>query len=254
MNKLEFRLLRPEEVEVRIASISKKGDGVTLLIYKDARVDQTILDETVGIYNWQRRHTRDNHNCIVSIWDEDKKQWIEKEDVGTESNTESEKGLASDSFKRACFNLGIGRELYTAPFIYFSNKEAVIDEKSKRCFDRFICTDIKYNDKKIESIKILDTNTDVEKTFTNKRNTPAAETKKKVQKKVEQKKQEREDKSEAKLREEEQKQELINQLTALVTNNEENTKIFQDYVLKRKLSKGDMTIEHYEEIIKLIEG
>ena len=102
---LEFRLLRPEEVEVRLARVTEKG--VMLLVYKDARVDQTILDETVGAYNWQRRHTRDNHNCIVSIWDSEKGQWIEKEDVGTESNTESEKGLASDSFKRACFNWGI---------------------------------------------------------------------------------------------------------------------------------------------------
>ncbi len=74
-----------------------------------------ILDETVGVYNWKREHTRDNANCIVSIYDQEKKEWISKEDTGTESNTEKEKGLASDSFKRACVNLGIGRELYTAP-------------------------------------------------------------------------------------------------------------------------------------------
>ena len=74
--------------------------GCSLLLYKDARCDMNILDETVGSKNWQRKHTRDNANCIVSIWDEDKKQWIEKEDTGTESYTEKEKGQASDSFKR----------------------------------------------------------------------------------------------------------------------------------------------------------
>jgi hypothetical protein len=76
-----------------------------------------ILDETVGEMNWKREHTRDNRNCVVSIWDDEKSQWISKEDTGTESNTEKEKGLASDSFKRACVNWGIGRELYSAPRI-----------------------------------------------------------------------------------------------------------------------------------------
>lgn len=117
MNK--FRALRADEVECRVAMVDKKAGGwVTLLLYKDARCDQNILDETVGPTNWQRHHSRDNANCIVSIWDEEKQQWIEKEDTGTESNTEAAKGLASDSFKRACFNWGIGRELYTAPVIF----------------------------------------------------------------------------------------------------------------------------------------
>lgn len=115
MEKLKFRCLKADEIDCRIATV--RANGITLLLYKDARVDQNILDETVGPMNWQRRHCRENANCIVSIWDDDKRQWIEKEDTGTESYTEKEKGLASDSFKRACFNWGIGRELYTAPFI-----------------------------------------------------------------------------------------------------------------------------------------
>lgn len=113
---MEFRLLKAEEIDVRVAQIEKTW--CTLLLFKDARVDQNILDESVGQMNWQRHHSRDNANCIVSIWDEDKKQWVEKEDTGVESYTEKEKGLASDSFKRACFNWGIGRELYTAPSIF----------------------------------------------------------------------------------------------------------------------------------------
>lgn len=116
--ELKFRPLRADEVELRVSTCN--ANGFSLLLYKDARCDQNILDETVGALNWQRHHLRDNANCIVAIWDTDKEQWIEKEDTGTESFTEKEKGLASDSFKRACFNWGIGRELYTAPFIWIS--------------------------------------------------------------------------------------------------------------------------------------
>ena len=115
-----FRTLRANEIDARVGTVKEKG--ISLLLYKDARCDQNILDETVGPYNWQRSHSRDNANCVVSLWDEKKKQWISKEDTGTESNTEKEKGLASDSFKRACFNWGIGRELYSAPFIWISGK------------------------------------------------------------------------------------------------------------------------------------
>lgn len=119
---MKFRLLKASEIDCRVAQIEKTW--CTLLLYKDARVDQNILDETVGCMNWQKRYVRENANCIVGIWDEEKKQWVEKEDTGTESFTEQEKGLASDSFKRACFNWGIGRELYTAPSIFiYPNKE-----------------------------------------------------------------------------------------------------------------------------------
>ena len=100
MNK--FRELRADEIDCRVAMV--KENGCSLLLYKDARCDMNILDETVGEMNWQRQHGRDNANCIVSIWDNEKNQWISKEDTGTESYTEKEKGLASDSFKRACFN------------------------------------------------------------------------------------------------------------------------------------------------------
>ena len=113
-----FRKLKADEIDVRIAQVKPKDEKVQLLLYKNARVDMDILDETVGSMNWQRKHSRDNANCAVGIYDEKKGEWVWKEDTGTESNTEAEKGLASDSFKRACFNWGIGRELYTAPQIW----------------------------------------------------------------------------------------------------------------------------------------
>ena len=128
--KIEFRKLRADEIDCRIGQI--KDSGLSLLLYKDARCDMNVLDEAVGALNWKREHTRDNRNCIVSIWDEDKKEWVSKEDTGTESNTEAEKGLASDSFKRACVNWGIGK----------CNIE-VMGGKPK-CFDKFKVVKLTY--------------------------------------------------------------------------------------------------------------
>ena len=104
------------EIDFRIQSVSSFG-WATILAYKDARVDMTRLDEAVTPLGWKREHLNNNANCIVSIWNEKTKQWISKEDTGTESRSEAQKGLASDSFKRACFNWGIGRELYDYPLI-----------------------------------------------------------------------------------------------------------------------------------------
>ena len=160
MAKLEFRDLRANEIDVRIAQIGEKG--LSLLLYKDARCDMNILDETVGAFNWQRVHSRDNANCTVSIWDAEKGQWITKEDTGTESNTEAAKGLASDSFKRACFNWGIGRELYTAPFIFVKADKCKIttNDKGKRvCYDKFVVQEIAVENKKITGLVIVNAGT-----------------------------------------------------------------------------------------------
>lgn len=114
----EIRLLNADEIDARVATVNQKG--CSLLLYKDARCDMRLLDETFGSMNWTRSHEVIDGNlyCNVSVWDEEKKMWITKQDVGVESYTEKEKGQASDAFKRACFNFGIGRELYTAPFIW----------------------------------------------------------------------------------------------------------------------------------------
>lgn len=153
-----FRKLRADEIDCRIAQIKEtpKGKGLSLLLYKDARCDQNILDEVVGPFNWKREHTRDNRNCIVSIKNPDNGEWVSKEDTGTESNTEREKGLASDSFKRACFNWGIGRELYTAPFIWITEKDCRIKENRGKlvCYDRFTVKGIGYTDGVITGLEI----------------------------------------------------------------------------------------------------
>ena len=164
-----FRDLKANEIDVRIAQITEKG--LSLLLYKDARVDQDILDETVGAMNWQRRHARDNANCIVEIWDKEKQQWISKEDTGTESFTEKEKGLASDSFKRACFNWGIGRELYTAPFIWISSDKCNIVKNQQgkfTCKDKFVVEAIEITNKVIMRLAIKNVRTN-ERVFSGKR-------------------------------------------------------------------------------------
>lgn len=150
-----FRLLRADEIDVRVGQV--KESGCSLLLYKDARCDMNILDESVGALNWTREHGRDNANCVVSVWDEKKSSWVSKEDTGVESNTEKEKGLASDSFKRACVNWGIGRELYTAPFIWIESKNLTMydtgrkDRYNKPVYgvkDKFAVEKIKYDEKR----------------------------------------------------------------------------------------------------------
>ena len=133
----QIRLLNADEIECRIASISEKG--LSLLLFKDARVDQKILDETFTPFGWRRSHQTIDGNlyCTVEIWDEEKEQWIGKQDVGTMSYSQKEKGQASDSFKRACFNWGIGRELYTAPFIWIPAGKVSIQKQG----DKFVSSE-----------------------------------------------------------------------------------------------------------------
>lgn len=149
---IEFPLLRAKDIECRIQSVKEKG--LVLLLYKNARVDMALLDKTVGPLNWQRSHSRDNANCTVAIWDEKKEEWVAKEDTGTESNTEAQKGLASDSFKRACFNWGIGRELYSAPFIWIPS--GMCDIQNGKCYDKFEVDKIGYTeDREINFLVIV---------------------------------------------------------------------------------------------------
>ena len=151
MNK--FRDLRADEVECRIGQVNKQGKGLTLLLYKDGRTDMNILDETVGAENWQREHyeCKGNMYCKVGIFCDG--QWVWKSDCGTESNTEAEKGEASDSFKRACVNWGIGRELYTSPFIWIPSDKCRID--NGKCYDKFTVKEIVIENKVIVGLAIL---------------------------------------------------------------------------------------------------
>ena len=170
---MKFRALKASEIDCRIQSIGQNKTGAvgtTILLYKDARVDMNILDETVGAMNWQREHSVVNGNlyCTISIWDEVKEQWISKSDVGTESNTEKEKGQASDSFKRAGFNWGIGRELYSAPFVYIQlDKSEYIERNGKLTSNaKFKVKDIAYDENRnIVRLVVVDSKGKVRYTF-----------------------------------------------------------------------------------------
>lgn len=164
---MKFRDLRADEIDIRVQSVKTDKDGnpkgVILLLYKNARCDMNILDETVGAENWQREHyeCKGNLFCRVGIKCGDTYVW--KSDCGSESNTEAEKGEASDSFKRACFNWGIGRELYTSPFIWIPAnlcKKLVPNGKDKygkptfACNDKFGVSKITIKDKRITELVV----------------------------------------------------------------------------------------------------
>ena len=157
--EMNIRLLRADEIECRVATINEKG--VSLLLFKDARVDLKILDETFGAFGWQRTHQSIDGNlyCTISLWDAEKQQWISKQDVGTKSYSEQEKGQASDSFKRAAFCVGVGRELYTAPFIWIPAAKAKVQKKGDKYTtnEHFSVSQISYNDnREIISLVIKD--------------------------------------------------------------------------------------------------
>lgn len=161
---MKFRDLRADEIEVRVQSVKEKG--LVALLYKNARTDMDILDETVGPENWERHHyeVKDALFCALKIRvpryekDENGKDvvigydWIEKCDCGVESNMEAKKGESSDSFKRAGFCWGIGRELYSSPFIWIDAKNCNIS--NGKCFDKFSVEKIKIEDGKITGLAI----------------------------------------------------------------------------------------------------
>lgn len=162
---IEIRRLKADEIDIRVGQVF--NGGCRLLLYKDARCDMNILDEVYGVLGWQRTHDVVNGNlfCTVSIWDAEKKEWVHKQDVGTESNTEKEKGEASDSFKRACVNLGIGRELYTPLDIRLKCETVEKDVAGKKKYElknpyvKYEVRSIEYNDKReIIVIVIVDEN------------------------------------------------------------------------------------------------
>ena len=155
-----FRDLQPDEIEVRVGEVYEKG--LTLLLYKNARCDMAILDEVMGPMNWQREHyeCKGNLFCRVGIRHQD--EWVWKSDAGSPSNFEAEKGEASDAFKRACFNWGIGRELYTAPRIWAPADRVNLKKNAKgkwACYDEFAVVKTVIENHVIQCLAIKDMTT-----------------------------------------------------------------------------------------------
>lgn len=158
MSNFNFRPLQADEIECRVGNVSEKG--ISLLMYKNARVDMALLDEVVGPENWKRDHEVVNGNlfCTVSIRTTNG-EWVSKQDVGTESNTEKEKGQASDAFKRACVNWGIGRELYTCPFVWINLAANEWYQKNGKKYPspRFSVSAIEYDEsRRVSYLVIID--------------------------------------------------------------------------------------------------
>lgn len=157
---ISFPALTKDDIEVRIAQCTEKG--VQLLLYKTARCDMKLLDEAVGQENWDCEYKSIDGKlfCTVGIrcFDEKYNEWVYKQDVGVESNMEPVKGEASDAFKRACFKWGIGRELYTAPFIWVK-KESLQRHKQNdngkwTCRDMFSVRKVVSKNGKITELEI----------------------------------------------------------------------------------------------------
>lgn len=163
---VKFRDLRADEIECRVQSV--KDNGLVLLLYKDARTDMNILDETVGAENWQNRFYEHKGILFCSLGintNYDKPdmpdRWVWKDDAGVESNTEAEKGNASDARKRSGTAWGIGRCLYTSPFIWITADKCNIKEGKNAqgktvysCYDKFIVEKIKIENKQITALAI----------------------------------------------------------------------------------------------------
>lgn len=167
MEKLEFRLLEKEEIECRVQQVMKDNSGCILLLYKTARTDYNLLDEVVGAMNWKcdYKEIKGNLYCEISIYNKDLQQWISKSNCGVESNTEAEKGEASDSLKRAGFVWGIGRELYTAPFTYIKlTPDDFVNSKLKT---QFKVKEIGYTYRNITKLVIEDNKGNVRFSYNN---------------------------------------------------------------------------------------
>lgn len=157
--ELKFRDLLADEIECRVGSTNE--NGFQLLLYKNARIDMALLDEVVGVGNWQREHIILGNDiyCRLGIWNKELNQWVWKTDAGSSGTIEEEKSKASDSFKRAATNFGLGRCLYSAPFIWIvvKDKQGNLTGESKK--EHYSVKVIGYKDHKITQLVIINDKT-----------------------------------------------------------------------------------------------
>ena len=116
----KIRTLRAEEIEVRTQSV--KNNKANMLLYINSRSATDLLDETYGMENWMIEY-KDVAGQIygrLSVYDTETDRWVVREDTGSESNVEAEKGLASDILKRCIVRLGV-TELYSSPKIQWED-------------------------------------------------------------------------------------------------------------------------------------
>ncbi len=250
--KIKIRALRADEIEVRVGQVTEKG--VSLLLYKDSRCDKRILDETFGVDGWANCYSEIKGNLFCSIMLQDKHtgMWIQKQDCGVESNTEKEKGEASDAFKRAGFNVGIGRELYTKIFIFVkvptkvrtrtvNGKTETVIVNGKKVYDlenpfeKWYVSKINTNNEteKIEYLQIANSKDEVVFTY----GKPIPETKK------------------VEVKPEEEKTITVDEQKNLFTLANKNNDIVKNVIGRYKYEKtAEIKVSDYEQICKEIEA
>lgn len=146
-------LLTPEDIEVKIKQVTKSG--ALALIFKTARTDRRILNQVYGPLNWTSDYktVKDNLYCGIGIRESSDQDFVWKWDCGIESRSDDDgnekKGEASDAFKRAGFQIGIGEELYSSPLIWL-DVETVEKGNGKWVlkdpFAKYVVTHIAYNE------------------------------------------------------------------------------------------------------------
>lgn len=139
-------MIKLSDIKYRVGSTGKTRDGgdfATFLIYIDARTAMDELDAKFGELNWQFKWEKDPAATwairgILKVWSKSQSEWVEFHDVGypeatkterwdtntseykklTTDDSEWQKDAISDAMKRCAVQVGIGRELYRAPFLY----------------------------------------------------------------------------------------------------------------------------------------
>jgi hypothetical protein len=123
INNIKWDLLQANDIEVRVGGKIKDTDNISLLLYQDSRCTARNLDKQFGAFGWQIDYKVVGEQIYgtLSIWDEEKKEWVAKSDTGDKSNISEDKGQSSDILKRCAVRWGFGTELYTAPKIVVPN-------------------------------------------------------------------------------------------------------------------------------------
>ncbi|MDH4129836.1 MAG: Rad52/Rad22 family DNA repair protein, partial [Spirochaetota bacterium] len=118
----------PDEIEWRVQQSGVKNGKpwAMVLAYVTSRAVMDRLDEVFGIMGWKDSYIPGADGgviCKLSVWDNEKKEWITKEDGSENTNIDAVKGGISGALKRAAVKFGIGRYLYNieASFAIFSD-------------------------------------------------------------------------------------------------------------------------------------
>lgn len=110
-----------DQIEWRVGSTNQEKTKGLALAYVTNRAIQNRLDEVFGVFGWKnefKEWKQSSQICGISVFDDEKKEWITKWDGADDSQTEAVKGGLSDAMKRAAYQWGIGRYLYNLESVW----------------------------------------------------------------------------------------------------------------------------------------